>query len=70
MKLFNKICIHDYHIVKTSNVLQLDDMGYPLMLCMIKCKKCGRTDQIWTDVPKSLLDDDYYKVLKWKHMKK
>ena len=69
MKMFSKICKHDYHISETSNILQLDDMSYPLMLCISKCRNCGKSKQIWVDVPKSLLDDDYYKVLKWEQVK-
>ena len=68
MKLLSKTCKHDYHISETSNILQLDDMGYPLMLCISKCQKCGKTKQIWVDVPKSILDDSNYKILKWKQV--
>lgn len=48
-------------IVERSNVVQLDDMGYPLRLCISKCDKCGQTKQEWID--STLRDDDA--ILKW-----
>lgn len=48
---FNKKCSHDFRIDQRSNVLQLDDMGYPLRLFIVKCKHCGYSDQQWIDVP-------------------
>ena len=35
-------------IIERSNVIQYDDMGYPLRLCICQCK-CGMTDQQWID---------------------
>ena len=55
MKLFK--CSHDYKITERSNALQLDEMGYPLRLCIVKCTKCGRTDQHWIDVSESALKE-------------
>ena len=55
--LFHK---HDYNISERSNVIQLDDMGYPLRLCILKCR-CGLTQQAWIDTKR--LPDDV--VLKW-----
>ena len=46
----NKRCNHDFEIDQRSNVLQLDSMGYPLRLCIVKCKYCGYSDQMWIDV--------------------
>ena len=34
-------------ILNRSNVIQYDEMGYPLRLCIIDYK--NRTDQIWID---------------------
>lgn len=51
---------HDYKISEFSNVIQLDDMGYPLRLCILKCQ-CGVTKQAWIDTKRK--DDDV--VLKW-----
>lgn len=48
-------CKHDWRLLKRSNVLQLDDMGYPLRLCICHCDKCGKSDQQWVDVPKEAL---------------
>lgn len=39
----------DLEILEKSNVLQLDHNGYPLRLCLCKCKTCGRTSQKWLD---------------------
>ena len=33
-----------------SNVIQLDEMGYPLRLCIEKCVKCGQSKQNWIDI--------------------
>lgn len=63
-------CRHDYYISETSNVLQLDDMGYPAMLCIVKCKNCGKSKQIWVDVSKKLLADKKYKILTWEKLKR
>ena len=41
MSLFNRECKHNWVINLRSNVLQQDDMGYPLRLCICKCLKCG-----------------------------
>lgn len=45
-----KWCRHEWVIVKESNVIQQDQFGYPLMLCIQKCKKCGETRQAWIDI--------------------
>lgn len=55
MRLFK--CRHDWEIAKRSNVLQLDEMGYPLRLCIVRCKKCGKSDQQWLDTSVSALED-------------
>lgn len=56
---------HDWHIVETSNIIQLDGMGYPLMLMIRKCKKCGIGEQVWRDVGVWVLDDKRFKILQW-----
>lgn len=61
-------CKHNWKLFKRSNVLQLDDMGYPLRLCIFHCNKCGKSDQQWVDVPKEALAElDIGKsvLLKW-----
>ena len=66
--LFKKECNHEWHTIEYSNVLQLDDMGYPLRLVIRKCSKCGKTDQHWRDVPKESLkqlDDGTSVLLEW-----
>ena len=63
MKLWK--CKHNYIIAEKSNILQLDDMGYPLMLCIAKCRKCGKSKQIWVDVNKKLIYNNKYEILKW-----
>ena len=45
-----KKCNHEWHITEKSNVLQLDDMGYPLRLYICKCNKCGKSEHRWIDV--------------------
>lgn len=57
MGLFNKKCLHNYQVTKRSNALQQDEMGYPLRLCIVKCSKCGKTDQMWLDTDESALDE-------------
>ena len=61
-------CHHDWNIVKKSNVIQLDEMGYPLRLCICQCSKCGKSEQQWIDVNTSVLDEivsGKSVVLKW-----
>lgn len=48
--IFKKKCKHNLVIVQTSNVIQLDEMGYPLRLCIEQCKKCGKSKQSWIDI--------------------
>ena len=50
-------CPHKWKIEQWSNVLQLDDMGYPLRLCIQHCHKCVKTDQAWIDVSKEELKE-------------
>ena len=57
MCLFKRECRHIWTIHERSNVLQLDGMGYPLRLFIVKCDTCGQTDQQWIDVPKNELKE-------------
>lgn len=54
-KLFG--CNHNWQITERSNVLQQDNMGYPLRLCILKCSKCGKSEQIWMDVAEEALQE-------------
>lgn len=54
-KLFK--CKHDWRFTEKSNILQVDDMGYPLRLYIEKCCKCGESRQSWIDVPTYHLDE-------------
>ena len=42
-------------IIERSNMIQYDEMGYPLRLCICQCK-CGKTDQQWIDTNKESND--------------
>lgn len=55
MKLFG--CNHNWQITERSNVIQQDDMGYPLRLCILKCSKCGKSEQMWVDVAEEALKE-------------
>lgn len=55
MRLFK--CNHKWVITERSNILQQDDMGYPLRLCICKCSKCGKYDQKWLDMPEDDLKE-------------
>jgi hypothetical protein len=37
--------------------MQLDDMGYPLRLFIVKCSKCGKFEQQWIDVSEEELEE-------------
>ena len=50
-------CRHKWFIEQRSNALQLDDMGYPLRLCIVRCSKCGKSDQQWIDVDRDLIEE-------------
>jgi len=54
--IFKRKCKHKWKLTHYSNVLQLDDMGYPLRLCIQECTKCKKSDQVWLDVPLQSLD--------------
>lgn len=53
MRLFR--CKHEWEYER-SNALQLDCMGYPLRLFIMKCSKCGKSKQEWVDVGIEELD--------------
>lgn len=57
MRLFKKLCSHNYVIKKRSNALQQDEMGYPLRLCICVCSKCGKSTQQWIDTNESALNE-------------
>ena len=59
MGLFEKLfgCNHSWQIIERSNILQQDEMGYPLRLCIYKCSKCGKYNQIWMDVAEEALKE-------------
>lgn len=50
-------CRHNFKVIERSNALQQDDMGYPLRLCIVKCEKCGKTEQHWIDVDEKALEE-------------
>ena len=52
MKIFHK---HQFIIAEKSNAIQYDNMGYPLRLCLVKCK-CGMSKQLWIDTSKEFND--------------
>lgn len=55
--MFNKECTHNWTITKISNVLQQDEMGYPLRLCIAKCTICDKFEQVWIDVSEQCLKE-------------
>ena len=67
----NKRLFHscNYNITDRSNVLQLDEMGYPLRLCIVKCPICGKTDQMWLDTNVDELKNPNNVILKWSPVK-
>jgi hypothetical protein len=48
---------HKWKISERSNVIQQDDMGYPLRLFICKCSKCGKSEQQWIDVNEKELEE-------------
>ena len=64
MKLFKKLCNHDWVVTHTSNIVQPDGMGYPLRLVIKECKKCGKSEQIWLDT--NYKENDF--VLEWREV--
>lgn len=45
------ICNHDYRVIDKSNVvLPLPYGDTALLLCMVKCAKCGKVKQEWIDI--------------------
>lgn len=56
MRLF-KCKNHEWRVTERSNVIQQDEMGYPLRLCIIECKKCGKSEHRWIDVAEECLNE-------------
>ena len=52
-----KKCHHNYEIKERTKFIQQDEMGYPLRLCVVKCSKCGKTEELWLDTPESALEE-------------
>lgn len=52
-----KKCDHYWHVERRSNILQQDEMGYPLRLFIMKCEICGKYKQMWIDVPEEELKE-------------
>lgn len=50
------LCSHNWKLKERSNVIQFDDMGYPLRLFICECSKCGRVEQMWIDSCESKSD--------------
>ena len=63
MNIFRKLFKHkhNWYIKERSNVIQYDDMGYPLRLFLIECTKCHKTQHAWIDS----CDSDTDVVCKW-----
>ena len=58
-EVLNLGCKVDREIISRSNVIQYDEMGYPLRLCIVR--DGGVVDQVWIDT--IALDGDV--VLQW-----
>ena len=52
-------------ITNMSNIIQQDEMGYPLMLCIAGCR-CGATELQWIDVSEKVLEDPQYTKVVWR----
>ena len=52
-------------VTKMSNIIQQDEMGYPLMLCIASCR-CGATELQWIDVSEKVLEDPQYQKIVWR----
>ena len=48
---------HDWEVTERSNTIQQDEMGYPLRLCIVTCKRCGISEHHWLDTNISALDE-------------
>lgn len=68
MRLF-KCRNHKWKVTERSNIIQQDDMGYPLRLCILECEKCGKPKHMWLDVPEKCLEEletGESKLLEWR----
>lgn len=75
MRLFKWLfkCNHDWKVTEKSNVLQQDNMGYPLRLYIRQCSKCGKSEQVWFDVSEKALKEletGKSVLLKWEKVKR
>ena len=67
-RLFKRKCDHNWEVTERSNVLQQDGMGYPLRLAIVRCTKCGASEQQWLDAAVAelkQLDTGESVLLKW-----
>ena len=61
MAVHCKVFGHEWMIKQRSNVIQYDDMGYPLRLFTCECEYCMKSEQMWIDSTESKNDV----VLQW-----
>lgn len=54
------IHMHDFELKEKSNIIQFDDTGYPVRLCLLVCR-CGMSKQEWLYTNR--VEDDI--ELKW-----
>lgn len=68
MKLFNKRKDKNkpFNILYRSNVVQLDEMGYPLRLCIVEGNGRKNSEQVWLDT----VDLEGDLILKWEETNK
>lgn len=44
-----KLLGHKWVLSERSNVIQFDDMGYPLRLFNCQCSRCKKHERMWID---------------------
>lgn len=48
---------HQWKISEASNIIQIDEFGYPLRLYIEKCEICNKSNHVWIDVSEEALKE-------------
>lgn len=57
-------CDHDWRVIRTSDIVEFDDAGFPKVLCLKQCEKCKMMKLEFVEVPpKFAISNDMHKIV-------
>ena len=57
-------CDHDWRIVRSSDIVEFDDAGFPKVICLKHCDKCKMMKLEFVEVPpKFAIYEDMHKIV-------